>query len=188
MKLADLEANVEGEHVKHRHHRIRRAKQFLRPLPRKATLHRWPVLKWFAKTARKRPFLWSFRVREVSIALYAGFIIAFQPLVGLQFVLAIAAALILRANLPVIMGTQLVTNFATMLVIYPVLGVIGHFLIQLFGLELPVSDVGYKASSIILGGIVAALVVAFVLDMIYRFVIYKKAQRPISVKRILNKK
>ncbi len=185
MKLADLEANVEGEHRKKRHHRIRRAKQFLRPLPRKATLHRWPILKWFAKTARKRPFLWSFRVREVSVALYAGLIIAFQPIVGLQFILALAAAIVLRANLPVIMGTQLITNVATMLVIYPILGVVGHFLIELLGLEMPVSDIGYKAFSIMLGGIVVALALAFTLDMIYRFVIYKKQLKPISVKRIL---
>ncbi len=114
MNLLETEPAYSREVRARRHVRIRRAKRFLRPLPRKATLHRWPILKRFAETARKRPYLWSFRQREVNIALYIGFVITFLPLVGIQFILAFAAALTLRANLPVIMGTQLATNLATM--------------------------------------------------------------------------
>ena len=133
MKLAETETGDDRETRARHHVRIRRAKQFLRPLPRKATIHRWPVLKWFANTARKRPYLWSFRVREVSIALYLGFVISFLPLPGIQFLIAFAAAWILRANLPIIMGAQLITNLATMWLIYPALGAFGTQLIDLFG-------------------------------------------------------
>ena len=84
-----------------------------------------PVLRWFADKARKHPYLWSFRKREVSLALYPGFVIAFLPIVGIQFILAFASAWVLRANLPVMMGTQLVTNLATMWAIYPALALFG---------------------------------------------------------------
>lgn len=84
-----------------------------------------PVLRWFADKARKHRYFWSFRKREVSLALYLGFVIAFLPIVGIQFILAFASAWVLRANLPVMMGTQLVTNLATMWAIYPALALFG---------------------------------------------------------------
>ena len=34
--------------------RIRRLKRWLRPLPRRANVRRYPVLNWFAIAARKR--------------------------------------------------------------------------------------------------------------------------------------
>ena len=82
MNVAEAKALYEPEARKQKRIRIRRAKQLLRPLPRKATLHRWPALKWFADTARKRPYLCSFRILEVSLALYLGFAIVFLPIVG----------------------------------------------------------------------------------------------------------
>ena len=125
MNVAEAETLCKHEVLKQKRLRIRRAKQLLRPLPRKATLHRWPVLRWFADKARKHPYLWSFRKREVSLALYLGFVIAFLPIVRIQFILAIASAWVLRANLPVMMGKQLVTNLATMWAIYPALALFG---------------------------------------------------------------
>ena len=187
MKLAEIEPGYEREVRALRHVRIRRAKQFLRPLPRKATLHRWPVLKWFAAAARKRPYLWSFRIREVSISLYLGFVIAFLPIFGIQFVLAFVAAWTLRGNLPVIMGTQLTTNLATIWAIYPALGVLGSQLIKLFGFEPLDSTVGHGVYSLVIGGVVAGLVVAFALDMTYRFLFAQAKKRPVNLKRMLKK-
>ena len=187
MKLADAETGYELE-IRARHHiRIRRTKQFLRPLPRKATLHRWPILKWFAHTARKRPYLWSFRVREVSTALYLGFVIAFLPLPGIQFLLAFVAAWALRANLPIIMGAQLVTNIATMWFIYPALGVLGKQLIDLFGLKTPVSAIGQGVYSTVIGGVITGIIVALILDITYRFILAQAQKRPLNLKRILKK-
>lgn len=187
MKLAELETGYEREIRARRHIRIRRTKQFLRPLPRKATLHRWPVLKWFAHTARKRPYLWSFRVREVSIALYLGLVIAFLPLVGIQFILAFAAAWALRANLPIIMGTQLITNIATMGPIYFLLNKFGTQIIGLLGLKPLDSSVGQGVYSIVVGGVVAGITIAFALDMAYRFILAHAQNHPINLKRILKK-
>ncbi len=176
MSLMEADPLFDRETRARRHVRIRRAKQFLRPLPRRATLHRWPVLRYFAETARKRPYLWSFRVREVSIALYIGFVIAFLPLVGIQFILAFAAAWTLRANLPVIMGTQLVTNLATMWAIYPALGLFGDRIIRLFGLVEIESRVGYTAVALVTGGVVAGVLIAGVLDLLYR-VAFSRARK-----------
>lgn len=187
MNLIEADPVYERETRARRHVRIRRAKQFLRPLPRKATLHRWPVLKWFAETARKRPYLWSFRVREVSIALYLGLVIAFLPLVGLQIILAFAAAWTLRANLPIIMGAQLVTNLATMWAIYPALGFLGNRIIALLGLDSLDSRIGQTAYSMVIGGVVAGVTIAFILDMVYRFAFSQAKKRPVNLKRMLKK-
>lgn len=184
MNVAEAEAMYEHEARKQKRIRIRRAKQLLRPLPRKATLHRWPVLKWFANTARKRPDLWSFRIREVSLALYLGFIIAFLPIVGIQFILAFASAWVLRANLPVIMGTQLVTNLATMWAIYPALALLGDRVIKTLRLDVMDSQIGYTAFSLVTGGIIAGLALAFLLDMVYRFAFIRAKKRPARPQRM----
>lgn len=187
MNVAEAETLYEHEARKQKRIRIRRAKQWLRPLPRKATLHRWPVLRWFADTARERPYLWSFRVREVSLALYLGFVIAFLPIVGIQFILAFASAWVLRANLPVMMGTQLVTNLATMWAIYPALALLGDRVIKTLRLEVMDSQIGHAAFSMVTGGIIAGLAVAFLLDMVYRLAFIQAKKHPIHLRRMPKK-
>ena len=183
MNVAEAETLYDHEARKQKRIRIRRAKRFLRPLPRKATLHRWPVLKWFAETARKRPYLWSFRIREVSLAFYLGFVIAFLPIPGIQLILAFALAWALRANLPVIMGTQLVTNLATMWAIYPALALLGDHVIKALRLEVMDSHIGHAAFSMMTGGIIAGLAIAFLLDMVYRFAFIQAKKHPIHLQR-----
>lgn len=120
-----------------RRERIARTKRFLRRLPRKANIHRYPILKWFAATARKKSFLWSFRVQAVVPALYAGFILGFLPLWGIQLILAFLLSLILRANLPVLAALQFVTNPLTVIPIYYTAYQIGHLFIGLLGIDTP---------------------------------------------------
>jgi len=187
MNVAEPDYIYEQEARAQKRLRIRRAKQLLRPLPRKATLHRWPVLKWFAETARTRPYLWSFRIREVSLALYLGFVIAFLPIVGIQFILALASAWVLRANLPVIMGAQLVTNLATMWAVYPALALLGDRIIKTLRLDVVDSQIGYAAFSLVTGGIIAGIAIAFLLDMIYRFAIIQAKKHPIHLQRMPKK-
>lgn len=90
--------------------RIRRVKRWLRPLPRRANIHRYPILGRFAQAARKRIYLWSFRVDDAVPALYAGFILALMPLYGIQIPIAFCLALLLRANLPILVGLQMLSN------------------------------------------------------------------------------
>ena len=187
MNLLETEPAYSREVRVRRHVRMRRAKQFLRPIPKKATLHRWPILKRFAETARKRPYLWSFRKREVSIALYIGFVITFLPLVGIQFILAFAAALTLRANLPVILGTQLVTNLATMWAIYPALNMLDNHILGFSGIGDIESLFGQVAVSTTIGGLVAGIALGFIFDVIYRIAFSQAKKSHINLKRILKK-
>lgn len=115
-----------------RHSRIRRVKKVLRYMPRRATLHRYPFLKWFANFARKRPYLWSFRVNRVVPALYAGFILTFVPLYGVQIPVAFTLALLCRANLMVLVGLQFISNPVTVPPIYYIDYQIGHFILSAF--------------------------------------------------------
>lgn len=174
----------QDEQRSRRHLRIRRTKRLLRPLPRKANLHRWPVIKWFAKYARKQPYLWSFRVAQVSPAIYIGCILALLPAYGLQLILAFLAALFFRANLLVLTGLQFITNPATVWFIYPLNFVVGREFIELANLGEVKSKVGY-AYATVLGGLIVGLLCAIALDIVYRVIASKAANRSVNVKRML---
>jgi uncharacterized protein (DUF2062 family) len=115
--------------------RIRRVKRWLRPLPRRANIHRYPGLKWFAESARKRAYIWSFRLQHLVPAIYAGCILAFLPLFGIQLPLALLLAILLRANLPVLAGLQFISNPVTILPIYFSAYQIGRIFLSIFGIE-----------------------------------------------------
>lgn len=115
-----------------RHLRIRRVKRLLRPLPRRANVHRYPVLKWFSQTARARSYLWSFRPRYVVRALYAGCILAMLPVYGFQLLLAFIVALGLRANLMLMVALVLITNPVTFVPLYAADFAVGDWFLRLF--------------------------------------------------------
>ncbi|MEM8550530.1 MAG: DUF2062 domain-containing protein, partial [Verrucomicrobiota bacterium] len=123
-----------------RHERIRRVKRLLRPLPRRATVHRYPFLKWFAETARKRSYLWSFRRQHVIPTFYVGCILSLMPIYGVQIPFALALALVLRFNLMFMVGTQLLTNPLTFVPLYTAACFIGLQVLYLFGYDLPVGS------------------------------------------------
>lgn len=120
-----------------RHERIARVKRLLRWMPRRTNVHRYPVLKWFANAARRRSYLWSFRVGSAIPALYAGCILAMLPLYGIQLVLAALLAFALRANLPILASTQFITNPVTALPLYFAAYQVGRVIFNLFGWDSP---------------------------------------------------
>ncbi len=127
---------VEEKELKEtKNRRIRRVKRWLRPLPRRATVHRYPVLGWFANTARKRIYLWSFRTEQAVPALYAGCILTLLPIYGIQLPLALLLALLLRANLPILAGLQLISNPFTVIPIWFALYQIGRHVMSLMGVH-----------------------------------------------------
>jgi len=127
-----------------RHHRklsqrrgwLRKA---LRPLPRRGNVRRYPVLKWFADLASRLPFLWSFRRRHVLPALYVGSVLSFEPVYGIQFGIAFVLALVLRANITVLMGLQLLTNPLTVVPAYGLTYRVGLASLEFFGWSKPVA-------------------------------------------------
>ena len=115
--------------------RIRRVKKWLRPLPRRSNIHRYPILKFFTEAARKRVYIWSFRVENAVPAIYAGSILTLMPLYGIQVPTAIILALLLRANLPIIVGLQVVSNPLTVLPIWFAAYQIGRIILSVIGIS-----------------------------------------------------
>ena len=74
----------DAELIDTHHRRVRWLKRFMRYMPRRSSVHRYPGLKWVAGFARNRMYLWSFRYRAVAPALYAGTILSFLPLFGID--------------------------------------------------------------------------------------------------------
>lgn len=105
-------------HQREHHARIRRVKFFLRFMPRRAVLHKYPLVGRFAAIARKRSYLWSFKTADVRPALYVGSILSLMPFMGVQMPLSFMLALLLRTNFMVLGGLQFITNPFTAVPIY----------------------------------------------------------------------
>ncbi len=176
--------------LKERHFsRIRWIKRLLRPLPRRANLHRYPFIKWFAKTARSRAYLWSFRTSHVVPAFYAGCILAFMPLYGAQIPLALIAAIVIRCNLPVLVGLQFLSNPLTIPFIYLSAYSIGDFLLSIFGDSSRMAALGgagdeagvlvesvYKVTATVVGGMIMGYFAGVASSVLYRITAYRAAE------------
>lgn len=157
-----------------RHHRNllgrrRWLRRLLRPLPRRTNLRRYPVLKWFAHFANKAPFLWSFKRQHVLMSLYVGCVLAFLPLYGIQFVLAFAAALLVRGNLTVMVGVQFITNPFTIVPIYGFTGWLGFVVMNTLGIGEEMGRAMRVTHALFIGGAATGLAVALLADMFWRF-------------------
>ena len=120
-----------------RHERIRRVKRLMRPLPRRSNVHRYPFLKWFAQTARKRSYLWSFRRQYIIPAIYVGCILSMLPIYGIQVPLAFFLAIVLRCNLMIMIATQFITNPVTAVPLYTIACFVGLQILSLTGYDIP---------------------------------------------------
>lgn len=106
-------------HARSEHHaRIRRLKWWLRLMPRRAVLHRYPFIGRFAHLLRDRFHLWSFRKAHVRPAYYLGSILSFLPVMGIQLPLALVLSLLFRTNFMILGGLQFITNPLTAAPIY----------------------------------------------------------------------
>jgi hypothetical protein len=120
---------MKREFERHRHAyrlRLKRIRRLLRPLPRRANVRRYPVIRWFADAAQKRPWLWSFKPAHVTPALYAGAVVCLLPMPG-QLLVGFIAAMLLRANLPVIAALCFVSNPFTMVPFFSACYLTGHW-------------------------------------------------------------
>ena len=126
----------ESELNKTKWRRIRRVKKWLRPLPRRTNIHRYPILRIFAEAARKRIYIWSFRVEHAVPSIYAGSILTLMPLYGIQIPTAFLLALLLRANLPILVGLQIVSNPITAVPLWLADYQIGRVILGVVGIEI----------------------------------------------------
>lgn len=122
--------------------RIRRLKILLRFMPRRAVLHKYPIVGRFAGMARKRAYLWSMKPEPMRPALYVGSILSFLPVMGLQLPIALMLSLLLRANFMVLGGLQFITNPFTAAPIYYATHQLGAYVIHTagFGQSLPAAN------------------------------------------------
>ena len=169
----DRENTQETRHREQRRVRVARVRWWLARLPRRASLHRYPLLRHFAAAARRRPYLWSFELPGVRRAIYVGATVAFLPVFGLQLLVAFLAALLVRANLAVTCALQLVTNPLTIAPVYYFTYRIGIWIIRTFEVGEGWSPTGTRFNALILGGLVVGLGVGLVLDVALRLAVWE---------------
>lgn len=148
--------------------RRRWIRRLLRPLPRRANVHRYPVIKWFAGRAKRYPFLWSFNRANVLPALYGGMVLSLMPLYGFQLPLAFGLALLLRANLTITVALQFITNPLTIAPIYGGTAWIGSKLMVMAGVGGEMPRALFIANSLFVGGTVVGLGLALISDLLWR--------------------
>jgi uncharacterized protein (DUF2062 family) len=120
---------------KNRLNRIRWIKKIFKYMPRKATIHKYPILGRFADSARKRAYLWSFRTTEAVPALYAGWVLTMLPVMGGQIPIACIMALLFRANIMILVALQFVSTPFTVPFLWWLDYKVGYFITNLFGTE-----------------------------------------------------
>ncbi len=180
-----------NEKTLHRHRRIRRLKKLLRFLPRKATLHRYPFLKYFAKSIRKRAYLWSFRVKDVAPAFYAGWILTLLPVIGFHTIGAFLLSFVLRTNIMILVGLQAISNPFTLAPLWAFEYYVGRFILKVIHCEhffqhgfqdagVSLTHKGKAALDIFLtisvGGIVCGVLFAFLSMLIYKMAAKRASQ------------
>jgi uncharacterized protein (DUF2062 family) len=148
--------------------RRKRLRRMLRPLPRRANVHRYPVVRWFADWARQAPWLWSYKHAHVAPALYVGSVLALLPLYGIQLLLAFVLAFLLRANLTVMVALQFITNPFTLVPVYGFTGWVGAKLLKSLGVGADWPDLVFAANALFVGGAVVGLGFALVIDVVWR--------------------
>ena len=162
-------------HENERLHRAERAarfgriKRWLKPLPRRSNLSRYPVIKYFADAARRSPHLWSFQRPAVRRAIYLGSVIAFLPAYGFHLLIALGLAILLRANLAITSALLFITNPLTAGPIYYAAYRIGIWWLRYFNVGDGSEDMGLRIYALFLGGLILGLAVALIIDLIYQF-------------------
>ncbi|MDR2735817.1 MAG: DUF2062 domain-containing protein [Puniceicoccales bacterium] len=177
---------------KNRHKRIRWIKKIFKYMPRKATIHKYPVIGRFANSARKRSYLWSFRVTEAVPALYAGWVLTMLPVMGGQIIIACILSLLFRANIMILVALQFVSTPFTVPFLWWLDYKVGYFVTNIFGTEhlksieqsydnlgLSINSMGdiinggervFRCfSTISLGGIICGYIAGWVSSCIYEY-------------------
>lgn len=155
-------------HKLKRYKRVRFLKKILRPMPRRANLHRYPIIKWFAESARKRDYLWRFHKPEVIRAIWLGWFIALVPIYGIQMMCAFVGSFIFRANCLVAMAIQWITNPFTILPFLIVQYFIGDAILARFFTS---PDLGQGAVDVMINGGFWEFIKSFKDPYIYKYVL-----------------
>ena len=181
-----------SEEAQEQRKRIRFVKKILRHMPRKASLHRYPVLNKFADVARKRSYLWSFRVEDVIPAFYTGWLITFIPIPSVvQICVAFFIALVCRANVMILVCLQLLSNAVTCVFMVPfayktgdlVVKILGKHAVSL-GTEVGTKGAIYYSEKVVhlfatttLGAVILGVIFGTISTLIYRYFAQKYSKK-----------
>jgi len=170
----------------------RNVRLLLRWLPRRGRLSRmWlvgPLLRFFSH----RRWLWSLKESAVVPALIGGTTLAFLPILGVQLPLAVTLAFLIRANLPLTVALQFISNPVTMGPIYYVSFLVGHWMVSwmptmaMEGVE-EHFNYWHTFSQMLLGGFFIGLFTGLVLAFFYRLGSRIKKQNHASLRAILKR-
>lgn len=188
--------------------RIRRAKFWLRFMPRRARFHTYPVVGRFADFARKRSYLWSFQYTQLRPSFYLGSVLTLLPVIG-QLPIAFGLCMIFRTNFMVLGGLQFVSNLLTLPFIIAGCYKLGIGVMRLTGLDrltglIPVvpadpssldaapalAEQGFASkfflygSALTIGGLIAGLVLGAVLDLLWRSLVLPAARHHAAKKPV----
>lgn len=181
--------------------RIRRAKFWLRFMPRRARFHTYPVVGRFAAFARKRSYLWSFQYPQIRPAFYLGSVLTLLPVIG-QLPIAFILCLFFRTNFMILGGLQFVSNLLTLPFIIAGCYKLGIGVMRLTGLDrftslIPaaasadpslghdpaaLAEPGFASkfflygSALTIGGLIAGLVLGAALDLLWRYLVLPAAR------------
>jgi hypothetical protein len=165
--------------------RRRRIRAWLKPLPRRANIHRYPFLKRFAGYIKNRPDLWSFKNASVIRAIYLGSLLAYLPTYGAQILIAFVAAWFGRANLTLLVGLQMITNPLTAGPIYLAAYGLGNGLSRLLQIP-PRQPILDGALALVLGGLLLGMATALLLHGLWTVGRYEAKQ--FRARRLQHKK
>jgi uncharacterized protein (DUF2062 family) len=181
----------ENEKLEARYQRIKFVKKFLKYVPRRDNIHRYPILKYFAEAARKRTYLWSFRVTEVIPALYAGWILTLVPVMSIQIAIACILSFLFRANIMILVALQFVSMPFTVPFLWYIAYKVGAFFVSKLGTEevqaikQSYEEVGFEKMSdffthgeqcmrwfftTTLGGIILGVILGHISAIIYKYI------------------
>jgi len=154
-----------------RRFKYRTLRKILRYIPRPHNIRRFPVLSRFAHVIKARPYLWSYHRSKVVPAIILGSILAFLPIVGVQLIVALALAIIIKANLPILAALQFISNPITLVPIYFANYQVGTFTLKTLGITAQTGDGPWGAllsmNATMLGGLILGLAFGLTLYGIY---------------------
>jgi len=136
----------------------------LKRLPRRASVHRYPLIGRFAARLRA-PYFWTWSGWPLVASLYAAMVLSWLPLMGAQIPIALALAVVLRANLPLAVGLQFISNPITAAPLYGLTTATGWW-----PAGLVVDDAGvalHTTVALTIGGVIWGLVAAAVVHVFH---------------------
>lgn len=160
---------------------IIRARRWMRHLPRRSNVARYPGLRRLSRHLLRLPHLWSYKAPYTTRALYMGAVITWLPIMGAQIPISALLAIVLRTNLSIAVGLQLLSNPLTAAPMYGASYKVGQWLLALSGVD-GLGVVSAATLDLTVGGIVLGGLLGVSLDAMRRLATRNRRIRAASLR------